>query len=383
MSDENKIIRVAQVIGPAVNGGTEAFAMNYYQNIDRTKVQFDFLVESTSRIIDKDKIESIGGHVVIIPSYKNPLKYVQTLTKIFKENKYDIVHSNMNTLSYFTLKAAKRAGIKVRIAHSHSTSNPNEFTRNFIKNTLRPLSKKYATNYFACSELAGRYLFGDKTFDKGKVIVINNGIDVDKFKYNEEYNISLRKELNISPTTKVIGHVGRFVSQKNHTYLIDIFKEIHDKDNDTKLLLLGDGPLLEDIKNKVHSYNLDDSVIFAGIHSDIYRYYSVMNILLLPSLYEGLPVVGVEAQASGIPFIFSDNITKEAKILDSTILMSIDNNAIDWANKTIELLNNTYDRLSINNSFKNTIYDIDGETKKLLGYYQEMMEADNNGNGSK
>ena len=383
MSDENKIIRVAQVIGPAVNGGTEAFAMNYYQNIDRTKVQFDFLVESTSRIIDKDKIESMGGHVVIIPSYKNPLKYVQTLTKIFKENKYDIVHSNMNTLSYFTLKAAKRAGIKVRIAHSHSTSNPNEFTRNFIKNTLRPLSKKYATNYFACSELAGRYLFGDKTFDKGKVIVINNGIDVDKFKYNEEYNISLRKELNISPTTKVIGHVGRFVSQKNHTYLIDIFKEIHDKDNDTKLLLLGDGPLLEDIKNKVHSYNLDDSVIFAGIHSDIYRYYSVMNILLLPSLYEGLPVVGVEAQASGIPFIFSDNITKEAKILDSTILMSIDNNAIDWANKTIELLNNTYDRLSINNSFKNTIYDIDGETKKLLGYYQEMMEADNNGNGSK
>ena len=383
MSDENKIIRVAQVIGPAVNGGTEAFAMNYYQNIDRTKVQFDFLVESTSRIIDKDKIESMGGHVVIIPSYKNPLKYVQTLTKIFKENKYDIVHSNMNTLSYFTLKAAKRAGIKVRIAHSHSTSNPNEFTRNFIKNTLRPLSKKYATNYFACSELAGRYLFGDKTFDKGKVIVINNGIDVDKFKYNEEYNISLRKKLNISPTTKVIGHVGRFVSQKNHTYLIDIFKEIHDKDNNTKLLLLGDGPLLEDIKNKVHSYNLDDSVIFAGIHSDIYRYYSVMNILLLPSLYEGLPVVGVEAQASGLPCIFSDNITKEAKILDSTILMSIDNNAIDWANKTIELLNNTYDRLSINNSFKNTIYDIDGETKKLLGYYQEMMEADNNGNGSK
>ena len=377
MSDENKIIKVAQVIGPAVNGGTETFAMNYYQNIDRTKVQFDFLVESTSRIIDKDKIESMGGHVVIIPSYKNPLKYVQTLTKIFKENKYDIVHSNMNTLSYFTLKAAKRAGIKVRIAHSHSTSNPNEFTRNFIKNTLRPLSKKYATNYFACSELAGRYLFGDKTFDKGKVIVINNGIDVDKFKYNEEYNISLRKELNISPTTKVIGHVGRFVSQKNHTYLIDIFKEIHDKDNDTKLLLLGDGPLLEDIKNKVHSYNLDDSVIFAGIHSDIYRYYSVMNIFIFPSLYEGLGLTGVEAQVSGLYCLVSSNITHELQTTSNIEFLDIKDSPQAWASRSIELLNNnTIDRSFTYKEIEGTKFDINSEGNKLVGYYQEMMKKE-------
>ena len=375
MSDENKIIRVAQVIGPAVNGGTEAFAMNYYQNIDRTKVQFDFLVESTSRIIDKDKIESMGGHVVIIPSYKNPLKYVQTLTKIFKENKYDIVHSNMNTLSYFTLKAAKRAGIKVRIAHSHSTSNPNEFTRNFIKNTLRPLSKKYATNYFACSELAGRYLFGDKTFDKGKVIVINNGIDVDKFKYNEEYNKSLRKELNISPTTKVIGHVGRFVSQKNHTYLIDIFKEIHDKDNNTKLLLLGDGPLLEDIKNKVHSYNLDDSVIFAGIHSDIYRYYSVMNIFIFPSLYEGLGLTGVEAQVSGLYCLVSSNITHELQTTSNIEFLDIKDSPQAWASRSIELLNNnTIDRSITYKEIEGTKFDINSEGNKLVRYYQEMLQ---------
>ena len=375
MSDENKIIRVAQVIGPAVNGGTEAFAMNYYQNIDRTKVQFDFLVESTSRIIDKDKIESMGGHVVIIPSYKNPLKYVQTLTKIFKENKYDIVHSNMNTLSYFTLKAAKRAGIKVRIAHSHSTSNPNEFTRNFIKNTLRPLSKKYATNYFACSELAGRYLFGDKTFDKDKVIVINNGIDVDKFKYNEEYNISLRKEFNISPTTKVIGHVGRFVSQKNHIYLIDIFKEIHDKDNDTKLLLLGDGPLLEDIKNKVHSYNLDDSVIFAGIHSDIYRYYSVMNIFIFPSLYEGLGLTGVEAQVSGLYCLVSSNITHELQTTSNIEFLDIKDSPQAWASRSIELLsNNTIDRSITYKEIEGTKFDINSEGNKLVGYYQEMLQ---------
>ena len=373
MSDENKIIRVAQVIGPAVNGGTEAYAKNYYMHIDRTKVQFDFLVENESKIINKSDVEALGGHIVIIPSYRNPLNYVKTLTKIFKENKYDIVHSNMNTLSYFTLKAAKRAGIKVRIAHSHSTSNPKEFTRNMIKNTLKLFSKKYATDYFACSELAGRYLFGDKTFDKGLVTVINNGIDINKFKYNEEYNISIRKELNIDSNTKVIGHVGRFVHQKNHFYLIDIFNEIHKLDPNTKLLLLGDGPLKEEVEVKVHTLGLDDSVIFAGTKQDIYKYYSVMNLFILPSLYEGLGLVAIEAQCNGLPCLLSKEVPIETKINDNVLYLGLNDNINDWTKNGLKLMYNIIDRSITYKAIEGTKFDIDHEANKLIGYYEKMM----------
>ena len=160
---EEKVIKVAQVIGMAVDGGTESVWMNYYRNIDKKKIQFDFLVENESKIINKKEIESMGGKIVIIPPYNNPIKYMRVLKKIFKENPYDIVHSNMNALSVFTLRAAKKAGIKVRIAHSHSTSNKKEWKKNILKNILRPFSKVYATHYLACSELAGRWLFGNKT----------------------------------------------------------------------------------------------------------------------------------------------------------------------------------------------------------------------------
>ena len=181
----DKVIRVAHVIGMAINGGTESLWMNYYRNIDRTKIQFDFLVESESQIINKKEIEELGGRVVIIPPYKNLFKYIKTLTKIFKENKYDIVHSNMNALSVFTLKAAKKAGINVRIAHSHSTSNHKEFGKSIIKNILRPFSKVNATHYFACSKSSAEWLFGKKMVKKNKVTIINNAVDLNRFCYDE------------------------------------------------------------------------------------------------------------------------------------------------------------------------------------------------------
>ncbi len=374
---ENKKIKVAQVIGQAVNGGTEAYAKNYYSHIDRSKVEFDFLVESESKIINRKDIEALGGHIVIIPSYKNPFKYMRTLKRIFKENNYDIVHSNMNTLSFFTLRAAKKAHIKVRIAHSHSTSNPKEKLKNILKNMLRPLSKIYATDYFACSEMAGRYLFGNKTFDKGKVTVINNGIDIDKFKYNEEYNISLRKELNIDINTKVIGHVGRFVPQKNHSYLIDIFNEIHKLDSNTKLLLLSDGPLKDEIETKVNTLGLTDSVIFAGSKEDIYKYYSVMNIFIFPSLYEGLCLTGVEAQASGLYCLVSNNITRELATTKNIEFLDIKNDPKDWAIRAIEVLkDNAIDRVAVYNQFVGSKFDIDHEANKLVGYYEEMLKKE-------
>lgn len=320
---ENKPIKVAQVIGMAINGGTESLWMNYYRHIDKTKVQFDFLVESTSKIINKEEIESMGGRVVIIPSYKNPKKYIRELTKIFKENNYDIVHSNMSTLSVFTLKAAKKAEIKIRIAHSHSTSNKKEWKKNLLKNILRPFSKKYATHYFACSELAGRYLFGNKTFDEGKVTIINNAIEFSKFKFNMDLRNVVRNKLNIKDNEFLIGNIGRMQIQKNQLFLIDFMKEYSEKLPCYKMMIIGDGPLKNEINKKIMQYSLTDKIIILDTTHKVEEYYNAMDCFILSSLYEGLPVVGVEAQVNGLPCFFSDTITREVKLNDNSIFFNL------------------------------------------------------------
>ena len=315
---QKKPIIVAQIMGKWVGGGVESVIMNYYRHLDHSKIQFDFICDEDSTRIPYDEIKKLGGRVFLVPKYQNLPKYLKALEKLFKENQYRIIHSNINTLSVFPLYAAKKAGVPIRISHSHSTSNPKEWKRNLIKNILRPFSKRYATDYFACSELAGRYLFGNKAFDQGEVKIIHNAIDVDKFKFDEVARKKLRKELRIKDSTVVIGHVGRFVQQKNHIFLVDVFKEYHKKNPDLKLLLVGSGPLEDEIKKKVERLNLKDSVLFLGQRDDINKLYSVMDVFCLPSLYEGLPVVGVEAQAAGLPCVFSDKITNDTVITKDT-----------------------------------------------------------------
>ena len=182
----NKTIRIAQVIGKWLGGGVEAVVMNYYRHIDRNKIQFDFICDSDSTNIPYEEIEKLGGKVILVPPYQKVFAYHKELKKIFKENNYKIVHSHINTLSVFPLYAAKCAGVPIRIAHSHSTTNKKEWKKNFIKQILRPFSKIFATHYFACSEYAGRWLFGNKEYDKGKVFLLNNAIDVNRFKYDEK-----------------------------------------------------------------------------------------------------------------------------------------------------------------------------------------------------
>lgn len=311
-------------MGKWVGGGVESVIMNYYRHLDHSKVQFDFICDEDSTRIPYDEIKKLGGRVFLVPKYQNLPKYLKALEKLFKENQYRIVHSNINTLSVFPLYAAKKAGVPIRISHSHSTSNPKEWKRNLIKNILRPFSKRYATDYFACSEVAGRYLFGNKAFDRSEVKIIHNAIDIDKFKFDEVARKKLRKEFEIKDSTIVVGHVGRFVQQKNHTFLADVFNEYHRKKPDSKLLLVGSGPLENEIKKKVERLGLDDSVLFLGQRDDINKLYSVMDIFCLPSLYEGLPVVGVEAQAAGLPCVFSDKITNDTVITKDTTLSKLE-----------------------------------------------------------
>lgn len=373
--DEQGRIRVAQVIGFAAEGGVESMIMNLYRNIDRSKVQFDFFVECSSKIIRPDKIEEMGGKVVYIPKLKKLILNDRPLVKLLKEGKYDICHANKTTLNFFYLKAAKKAGIKVRISHAHSTTSGKEKIRDLAKKILRLFSKKNATHYFACGEKSGRWMFGNKIFDEGKVYIVNNAIELERFKYNQELRDAMRKELEIE-NKFVVGHVGRFLTQKNHTFLIDIFFEIQKKRPDSVLLLIGDGPLHQEMVEKTRTLKINHKVIFAGVHKHPERYYQAMDCFVMPSLYEGLPVVGIETQANGLDCFLSDSITREVKVNENVEFLSISSSAACWCDAIVSLNFGLNDRgLGIIN-FVNSKFDIVRETDLLCKKYVEIVRND-------
>jgi glycosyltransferase involved in cell wall biosynthesis len=344
--------------------------MNYYMHIDRTKYQFDFFVENTSRLINKDKIRKMGGRVFIIPHYLNVFKYMKVLRKYFEKGKYDIVHSNMNSLSVFTLKAAKKAGVPIRIAHSHSTSNKRECKRDFIKNLLRPFSRKYATHYFACSENAGRWLFGNKTFDEGKVTVINNAIDLERFKFSPKWREEIRAQYDVDDKF-VVGTVGRFVTQKNQLFLIDIFNEYLKINPDAALLLVGDGPLHNKLRDKVKKYALGDRVIFAGVHKHTERYFAAMDCFVFPSLYEGFGMTFLEAQVGGLKCVGSTMVPSEAAIKDHAIRLPLNAPIDEWASSIESTKCET--RATAYEGFVGSKYDISVEAAKLETLYDGFL----------
>ena len=288
MENVDEKIIIAHIMGKWNGGGVESVVMNYYRNIDRNKIQFHFLCDEDSTDIPYEEIEKLGGKVIVIPPYQKLFKYQKELYRIFKENNYKIVHSHINALSVFPLRIAKKAGVPIRIAHSHSTSNKKEWKKNILKMILRPLSKLYANNYFACTEYAGTWLFGKKVVERKELNVINNAIDLKKFEFNENTRKALREELGIKDDTLIIGHVGRFMKQKNHEFLVEVFNEVYKKNQNTLLILIGQGPLLSEIKEKAINLNIEDKIKFIGQVTDVEKYYNIMDIFLFPSIYEGL-----------------------------------------------------------------------------------------------
>lgn len=319
-----KPTRIIHIVGSMSNGGVETLLMNYYRNIDRSKFQFDFVVNQNSTHIRRDEIESLGGHVFVVPNYESLLSYSSALKKIFLEGSYPIVHSHINTLSVFPLRIAKEAGIPIRIAHAHSTTAPKEIARNAIKQILRPFCAKYATNLAACSLSAGTWMFGSKNTTNGTVKIIKNAIDLNKFAFSLTTRESLRKELNVAPNEHLIGHVGRFVTVKNHEYILQVFQSILSKQPAFKLLLIGDGELFQQIKNTAKKMGISERVIFLGSKNEVSQYYSAMDSFIFPSLYEGLGQTLIEAQANGLPCCVSSEVPSEAILCDNVSRLPIE-----------------------------------------------------------
>ncbi|MGN0351049.1 MAG: glycosyltransferase family 1 protein [Roseburia sp.] len=369
MNEASKPMRVAQMMTDMNYGGVEMVVMNYYRHIDRTKVQFDFIVLEGSSIPQREEIEELGGKIYVVPRYTHLFQYEKAIQKIFKENRYQIVHSHMNTLSVFSLWGAKKAGVPNRIIHNHSTAGKGETKKNIFKYVLRSFAKMSATQLCACSKYAGEWMFGKNTEFK----VIHNAIDLEKYKYDEKTRNILRKELGIE-NKFVIGHIGRFCFQKNHEFLVEVFDEVCKRREDAVLMLIGEGELENEIRGKVHHLGLDKKVLFLGKKADAYRYYQAMDVFLLPSRYEGLPVVGVEAQAAGLPCVMSDVVTKETKILHSTIFVSIKNLSGQWAEAAIQI-GKKYKRRDTSEDIRKAGFEINVEVEKLKQFYYSLFHT--------
>lgn len=322
---ENKEpIRVLQIVGIACNGGVEAVVLNYYRHMDKSKVQFDFVVHKHPVENFVAEVKKGGGRLYEVTPYtKNIFAFTHEIYRIIKDGHYDIVHSNMNSMSGFPLFAAWLAGAKVRILHNHTTDTKTEGFRTILKRVLRPFAKMFANRYWACSNLAGEWMYGKKAVQSGKITIIPNAIDLEKFAFNPDKRKSLRQKLGLEEKF-VLGHIGRFAYQKNHSFLIDVFAEVVRVKPEARLMLIGDGELRKTIEEKVVNLGLQNKVLFLGNRNDVADLYNAMDIFLLPSHYEGLPVVGVEAQANGLKCLFSDKVTYESTLISTTEFIILD-----------------------------------------------------------
>lgn len=357
-------IRVLQIVTQMTRGGLETMLMNYYRHIDRTKVQFDFL-EHRGYMADYDEeILALGGRIHRLPRL-NPLsrEYLTALDRFFADHpEYRIVHSHLDCMAGIPLKAAQKHGIPTRIAHAHS-SNQNKNLKYPIKLICRQSIPRYATDLFACGQEAGRWMFRGYDFT-----VLNNAIDAEKFVYDESIRAEARQEFGIDPQALVMGHVGRFSPEKNLKFLIDVFYSLAQKHTDSRLLLVGSGPLEAAIREQCNKLGIQDRVFFAGVRSDVNRILQAMDVFVLPSLYEGLGIVAVEAQAAGLPCIASDRVPEECVRTSGLVhFLSLKENPDRWAQEVLQQIR--IKRTDRSSEIRRNEYDIRENAKWLEDFY--------------
>lgn len=364
-------MRVAQVMGFMNGGGVEQVVMNYYRHIDRSRVQFDLLVCEGSEMVPQEEVESLGGRVLMVPPYSDLPRFMRELERLFREERWPIVHSHVNALSVFPLRAAKRAGVPVRIAHSHSTSGRGELAKNALKAALRTQANRYPTHRMACSRYAGEWLFGrGADFD-----VLHNAIELSRFAFDAGARARTRAELGIADDQLVIGHVGRFMPQKNHGFLMEVFAEVAERREDAVLLLVGTGELEGPTRARAEELGVADRVKFLGQRDDAGRLYQAFDAFILPSLYEGLPLVSVEAQRAGLPCFLSDAITREVDVTGAVRFLPIDDPG-GWADALSDV--DPGRRVPVHSGYFEN-YDINRAAERLTLRYLELAKERNIG----
>lgn len=387
------MIKVLQLVGGGeAIGGVEMMLLNYYSYMDRSKVRLDFCFYRKSTVSSDDAMQTgllKKSRIFDLQLFDNKgavRGYYESINKvasIIRENDYDIIHINAGRppLLICGLIAAKKAGAHHIIIHSHSTKGKSD--RSFLEDmvykmmfaVVRPIFRKYATMIAGCSTEASKYMFGEKSVNSGKYSPIRNAIDVKKYVYNEQIRQQVRAELGVSDNTMVFGHVGRFHHQKNHAFLIDVFYELRNKKKNCQLWLAGNGSLKTDVEQQVKELGIESDVVFLGQRSDANRLYQAMDVMVFPSLWEGLSVSVVEAQAASLPVFASSNISPEHQITDCLKFVDLSRGAAYWANYILDEMKNVQKRRDMTEQITRGGYNIEFEANSLQKKYLELAES--------
>lgn len=369
-------IRVLHMIGSLEIGGSQAMIMNIYRNIDREKIQFDFVIDKNRGGFFEKEITELGGKIYKMPSFKgtNIHEIRKSWDVFFTEHpEYKILHSHVRSYASLYIPIAKKHGVKT-IIHSHSTSNGSGISA-LVKAVMQYPLRYQADYFFGCSLDACDWLFGKKLTKGEKCYVIKNGIDTKKFIFDKDKRDKIRKKLGISDSTFVIGHVGRFIEAKNHEFLIKMYSEVYKNLPDSKLLLIGDGELKNKIVDICRQYRIQNKVIFTGAIGNTQDYYSAMDMFCFPSIWEGLGIVAIEAQVSGLKCIVSNEIPNEVDIgLGLVTKMDLTSDINKW----VESVLNCRDSLDRNVNYdviKESGYDVADSSKSLQEFYLSIYKG--------
>lgn len=372
----NEPIRILHIVGRMDRGGIETMIMNIYRNIDRTKVQFDFLAHYGREAAYNDEIRSLGGRIYEMPALKTDEKvyywryfqYVRALHQFFRKHReFRVIHGHMTNTASIYMPIAKKYGVTCRIAHSHNTHGKAGLLGK-VTDLLQRSIRKHATDWFACSEAAAKWFYPENALSEGRVKIIANAVDAIKFRYDPVLRQQVRQELGLE-NRLVIGCVARFRPEKNQAFLVRVLAELLNSHTDASLLLAGDGPCEEAVRQLALELGVENRVLLLGMRDDVPRLMQAMDVFALPSFWEGLPVVGVEAQASGLPCVVSDGVTREMDALGMMTFLSLDEPLSRWAEAMIQAAElprtDTFERI------RSAGYDIATTVPWLQNFYLE------------
>lgn len=365
-----KKVKILVVLGDLkLCNGVSSYAMNYYKYLDTESIHMDFVLTRGGADEQYERlIKARGGKIFIVKSTKiiDNLKNLEKIKKIMQEGHYDIVHSHIINVGYFYLKYAKKYGVKSRIIHSHTIlQKEKSVLKAFLNKTFIKLVNIVSNVRFACSDEAGKSLFG-----KRKYIIINNAIEIERYLFNLQIRNQQREKYNIN-NKMVIGHIGRFSEEKNHIFIIDLFKQIKNENENVVLMLIGEGALQASIKERVKEYGLENDVMFIGQVGNVEDYLQMMDIFIFPSFYEGAPIAVIEAQVNGLVTLLSDRVPKASKIIDKTKFLKL-NDIEEWKKEILNV--KIHDRKSQIENIINTKIDIQSEAIKLEKLYRDLLK---------
>lgn len=365
-------MRILEVCVDLDGGGIDRYLLNYCSRIQ--DIQFDFAIVDKKTIgILEPEIEALGCRIFRVPRQRAGIcANYKALKKIMTENTYDAVHVHLGYRSALALLCAKNCGVKTRIVHAHIAYETESFWQKCIRGISTVLTKLLATHLAACGVDAGKWVWGKKTFESGKVKVHNNAIDTGRFLFQEDVRKQKRAELGLGENTLAVGHVGRISLQKNQPRLVDIFAQIHKKNPDSKLFVVGRGDTENELRNKVEQLGLSDAVVFLGVRSDVYELLNAFDVFVFPSLFEGLPFTLIETQCNGLPAVSADTVTPLVKVSECVRFLSLEESDTVWADCALE----EAARRPVEGAREDVVnagYDIDTEAKALVRYYQDCV----------